>query len=93
MQNVGMTKRDIRKSINSQVLTVFFTPLLMAGLHLAFAFPIIWKLLQLFNFTNLMLMIIVTVGCFLVFALVCGIVYKLTSNAYFSVVSGAKADL
>lgn len=93
MQNVGMTKRDIRKSINSQVLTVFFTPLLLVGLHLAFAFPIIWKLLQLFNFTNLMLMIIVTVECFLVFALVYGIVYKLTSNAYFSIVSGAKADL
>ena len=90
MQNVGMTKRDIRKTINSQVLTVFFTPLLLAGLHLAFAFPIIWKLLQLFNFTNLTLMILVTVGCFLVFALVYAFVYKLTSNAYFSIVSGAK---
>lgn len=92
MQNVGMTKRDIRKSINSQVLTVFFTPLLLAGLHLAFAFPIIWKLLQLFNFTNLILMILVTVSCFMVFALVYGFVYKLTSNAYFSIVSGAKED-
>lgn len=92
MQNVGMTKRDIRKSINSQVLTVFFTPLLLAGLHLAFAFPIIWKLLQLFNFTNLKLMILVTVGCFLVFALVYAFVYKLTSNAYFSIVSGAKEE-
>ena len=90
MQNVGMTKRDIRKSINSQVLTVFFTPLLLAGLHLAFAFPIIWKLLQLFNFTNMTLMILVTVGCFLVFALVYAFVYKLTSNAYFTIVSGAK---
>ena len=92
MQNVGMTNRDIRKSINSQVLTVFFTPLLLAGLHLAFAFPIIWKLLQLFNFTNMTLMILVTVGCFLVFALVYAFVYKLTSNAYFSIVSGARED-
>ena len=92
MQNVGMTKRDIRKSINSQVLTVFFTPLLLAGLHLAFSFPIIWKLLQLFNFTNMTLMILVTVGCFLVFALVYAFVYKLTSNAYFSIVSGARED-
>lgn len=92
MQNVGMTKQDIRKTINSQVLTVFFTPLLLAGLHLAFAFPIIWKLLQLFNFTNLKLMILVTVGCFLVFALVYGIAYKLTSDAYFHIVSGVRED-
>ena len=44
MQKVGMTKREIRRSINSQVLTVFFAPLLMAVLHLAFAFPLVWKL-------------------------------------------------
>ena len=92
MQNVGMTKRDISKSINSQVLTVFFTPLLLAGLHLAFAFSILWKLLQLFNFTNLTLMIFVTVGCFLVFALVYGVVYKITSNAYFNIVSASQVE-
>ena len=39
MRKVGMTRQDIKKSINSQILTVFFTPLLMAGIHLAFAFP------------------------------------------------------
>ena len=39
MQKVGMTKREIRKSINSQMLTVFFLPLVTAGVHLAFAFP------------------------------------------------------
>lgn len=42
MQKVGMTKREIRKSINSQILTVFFLPLILAGVHLAFAFPA-WK--------------------------------------------------
>lgn len=90
MQNVGMTKKEIRRSINSQVLTVFFTPLMLAGLHLAFAFPIVWKLLQMFNFTNMPLMVLVTVGSFAVFALVYALVYKITSNAYFSIVSGAK---
>ena len=35
MQKVGMTKREIRKSINSQMLTVFFLPLVTAGVHLA----------------------------------------------------------
>ena len=41
MQKVGMTREDIRKNINSQILTVFIAPLVMAGIHLAFAFPMI----------------------------------------------------
>ena len=53
MQKVGMTKRDIRKSINSQMLTVFFLPLLFAVAHLAFAFPMVYKLLMLFGLDNL----------------------------------------
>ena len=92
MQKVGMTKRDIRKTINSQVLTVFFAPLLMAGIHLAFAFPLVWKLLQLFNISNIILMIVVTGCCFLIFGVAYALVYKITSNAYFSIVSGAKDE-
>lgn len=91
MQKVGMTKKEIRKSINSQVLTVFFTPLLFAGLHLAFAFPVIWKLLQLFYLSNLRLMILVTVICFFIIGAFYTLVYKITSNAYFAIVSGRKA--
>ncbi len=87
MQKVGMTKEDIRKSINSQVLTVFFLPLVLAGLHLGFAFPILWKLLQMFNFDNLPLMIGVTVASFGIFALVYAFVYKITSSVYYVIVS------
>ncbi len=88
MQKVGMTKREIRKSVNSQILTVFFLPLVFAGIHLSFAFPIIWRLLQLFFMRNLMLTIMVTVVCFLVFGLFYAIVYKLTAGAYYKIVSG-----
>ena len=88
MQKVGMTKREIRKSVNVQVLLVFFIPLLLAGLHLAFAFPLVWKILQLFSLKNLPLLIWVTVGCYLVFALLYALVYRLTSNAYYKIVSG-----
>ncbi|MGN0172258.1 MAG: FtsX-like permease family protein [Acutalibacteraceae bacterium] len=90
MQKVGMTMRDVRKSINSQVLTVFFLPLLFAGLHLVFAFPILWKLLQMFNFNNELLMMMVTAAGFFVFALAYALVYKITSNAYYTIVSGRK---
>jgi putative ABC transport system permease protein len=89
MQKVGMTNEEIRRSINSQVLTVFFMPLLMAGLHLAFAFPLIWKILQFFNINNLPLLIGVNVGCFCAFGLCYGLVYRVTSNVYYGIVSGA----
>lgn len=92
MQKVGMTKKEIRKSINSQILTVFFLPLVTAGIHLAFAFPLIKKLLMLFSLTNTGLLIGVTVACYLIFALFYVIVYRLTSGAYYSIVSGAKEE-
>lgn len=90
MQKVGMTKKEIRKSINSQLLTVFFLPLIFAGMHLAFAAPIIKKLLLLFNLTNLNLFIVTILISFAAFALFYMIVYKITSSAYYKIVSGAK---
>ena len=92
MQRVGMTKTDIRKSINSQLLLVFFLPLLFAGLHLAFAFPFVHKMLILFNLTNLKLLIGTTVITFAVYAVFYTIVYRITSNSYYSIVAGAKED-
>lgn len=87
MQKVGMTKRDIRKSINSQILTVFFSPLIMAGLHLAFAFPFLWKFLIMFGLYDSRHAIIVTFICFVLFGLFYGVVYKITSSSYYSIVS------
>ena len=87
MQKVGMTKADIKKSINSQVLTVFFAPLLLAGLHLAFAFPLVWKILQMFSLTNLWFVIGVNVAAFLLFAAFYALIYKLTARAYYKIVA------
>ena len=92
MQKVGMTKRDIRKSINSQMLTVFFLPLVTAGVHLSFAFPLIRLLLRMFNMTNVTLFAQTTLICFVIFGLFYTLVYRITSNAYFSIVSGAKEE-
>ena len=92
MQKVGMSKPEIRKSINSQVLTVFFLPLAAAGIHLLFAFPMISKMLSLFSLTNTALFTAVIIGCYLVFALFYIGVYFLTSREYFSIVSGGKRN-
>ncbi|MDD4715644.1 MAG: ABC transporter permease [Oscillospiraceae bacterium] len=90
MQQVGMTKKEIRRSINSQLLTVFFMPLIGAGIHLAFAFPMIRKLLLLFNLNNVTLFALTTIISFLVFAVFYTFVYRITSNAYYNIVSGMK---
>lgn len=87
MQKVGMTRRDIRSSINSQLLLVFFLPLLLAGLHLAFAFPFVHKLLLLFNLWNTRLLVGTTAASFLAFAVLYTLVYRATSTAYYHIVS------
>lgn len=92
MQKVGMTKRDIRKAINSQLLTVFFMPLIAAGMHLAFAFPFLMKLAMLFNLTNTGLLITTAVVSFLIFAVFYTLAYRITSNAYYNIVSGIKSE-
>ena len=92
MQKVGMTKRDIQKSINSQMLTVFLLPLITAALHLCFAFPMIRRLLTLFNFNNVPLMLIVLAGAVLVFGVLYAFIYKFTSNSYYAIVSGKSSD-
>ncbi len=90
MQKVGMTKRDIRKSINSQMLTVFFLPLALVGLHLGFAFPFVSKILLMFAFSNTRLSILVNIASFAAFGILYALVYKITSGAYYAIVSGRK---
>lgn len=90
LQQVGMTRREIRRSVNSQLLTVFFLPLVTAGVHLSFAFPMIQKMLLLFGLADVSLLIVITACCYLVFALFYMAVYRATSRAYVAIVSDAK---
>lgn len=86
LQKVGMTKREIKKSINSQVLTVFFLPLVSAGIHMTFAFPIVSRLLMLFGLTDTAFFAVVTLLCFGVFSAVYILVYIITSHSYYNIV-------
>lgn len=90
MKKVGMSKKEIKRSINSQLLVVFFIPLVFAGLHLAFAFPMISKILNLFGLFNTGLFMMTTVICFIAFAIFYAVVYKVTSNVYYNIVTDAK---
>ena len=87
MQKVGMTAGEIKSAVDSQVLTVFFAPLLMSGLHLSFAFPFVKKLIRLFGVTNTPLLILTSVLCFLIFGAFYVFVYRRTARAYIAIVS------
>ena len=87
MQKVGMTKENIKKSINSQMLTVFLVPIVFACLHLAVVLPIVHKLLMLFGHNNIPLLLASAGICVLFCGLIYAFIYKLTSNAYYKIVS------
>lgn len=91
MQNVGMSHTEVKRTIRSQVLTVFFLPLIMAGVHVAFAFPIMSGVLSLLGLINVTLYITCTVICFLVFALMYGIIFAITSRLYYKTVNKKQA--
>ena len=86
MQKVGMDHKTVKKSINSQVLMVFFLPLVAAAIHTAFAFPMISRLLKVLMLNNTKLLIACTVGCIFVFGVIYVLVYLLTSKLYYSIV-------
>lgn len=87
MQKVGLSKDEIKKSIKSQVLMVFFLPLLTAVIHIAFAFKVITKLLVLFNLTDVGLFALCTGATILIFAAIYAIIYRLTAREYYKIVS------
>lgn len=86
LQKVGMAHREVKKVISSQILMVFSFPLIIAVIHLAFAFPLIRKLLVLFGLVNWQLFLLVCGGVTLLFALLYFIVYRLTARSYYQLV-------
>lgn len=67
MRKVGLSEREARRAIRSQILTVFFMPILVAAVHIAFDFNLVVQLLRLFSLTNLRLTALCTLGTLLVF--------------------------
>lgn len=86
MQKVGMSHQEVKRSIHSQVLMVFFLPLLMAIVHLCFAFPMLQKILMLMMMTNLDLILLSMAGCVLVFSMFYLVIYLLTARTYYRIV-------
>jgi len=86
MQKVGMSNEEVKKSIQTQVLTVFFLPMIASAVHIAVAFPFMTKLLGIFSLTNTALFAWCTVGTLLIFTLFYAVVYTITARMYYKIV-------
>ena len=87
MRKVGLSRREIKRSISSQILIVFFLPLAVAGLHIGFAFPGINTMFRGLGMDNPVLMGVCALASFAVFGLIYGAVYLLTARVYYRIVS------
>lgn len=87
MRNVGMTKAEIKKSVNSQTLITFFSPLIVAGIHLAFSAPMVKQILFFLGVGDVFVFIMAYVICYLLFAVFYFVVYQKTVKAYVEIVS------
>lgn len=86
MRKVGLSRREARRSIRSQILTVFFLPLIVAAVHIAFDFRLMLQLLTMFQLHNVALTTLCTLGTLAVFCAIYAAVYLLTARAYYRIV-------
>lgn len=86
MQKVGLSEKETKSAIHSQVLTVFFLPLIMAGVHIAFAFPMIKRMLSMLMLDNLSLFLVCVIACFVIFSALYMVIYGITAKVYYKIV-------
>ena len=88
MQKVGLSKEEIKKVIHSQIMLVFFLPLVTAIVHAAVASGIVAKCLQMVVIVHMPTFVVSVALTCVVFTLVYGVVYKITSKEYYNIVNG-----
>ncbi|MBZ9606537.1 ABC transporter permease [Clostridium estertheticum] len=86
MQKVGMSKKEVKNTINKQILMVFFLPLAVAVMHIVVAFNVVSKLLSLFGLFSTSTLILAIAGTVVIFAVLYTVVYGLTAKTYYKIV-------
>ncbi|WP_106532183.1 FtsX-like permease family protein [Planomicrobium soli] len=86
MQKVGLDKEMIQESTRSQIVWMFLLPIVIATIHVVFAYPIVRKLLLIFGITNEMTWLLSFIGVVIAFAAIYWMIYRVTSRVYYSIV-------
>ena len=82
LQKVGLDQKQIKQTINKQVLTVFFLPVIFAFLHLAFAYHMLSLILKVIGVVDTAMMLSVTLSICGIFALIYVLIFMITSRSY-----------
>ena len=86
MQSVGMSEAEVKTSIRSQILLVFFLPLITAIVHTTFAFPMVGRMLAYMGLDSTKTYLKCTIVGFVGYALIYTAIYLLTAKLYYSIV-------
>ncbi|MFZ2305139.1 MAG: FtsX-like permease family protein [Streptococcus suis] len=86
LQEVGMSQKAVKKTINSQTLLVFFMPLAMATLHFFVALVMLKQMLMVFGVVSSSMIYTVSGITLLAVALFYFIIYKWTSRTYYRII-------
>lgn len=86
LQEVGMSATAVKKTINSQILIVFFMPLVMATLHFVIALVMLKQMLLSFGVTSSLMIYTVSGITLLAVALIYFVIYKWTSRTYYRII-------
>lgn len=86
MRKVGLSQREVKSSIRSQVLIVFFLPIAVAAVHILFDFNLVARMLTMFGVRNVLTVVLCTGGTLAAFLAVYAVVYLLTARTYYKIV-------
>ncbi len=86
LQQVGLSKDEVKKCINSQIITLFFLPLIVAIIHVSVAFHIEQSMLVGFAIMDPRILLKYDVITIAVFALLYYFIYRMTTNVYYKIV-------
>lgn len=86
MQKIGMSHDEVSDTIRSQIMLVFFLPLIVAAVHVSFAFPFLTRILGVFMQPNMILFLACTGASLLAFAVIYTLIYRITAKLYYQIV-------
>ena len=86
LEKVGMSSREVKDTIKSQIRIVFVLPIFAAAVHVTAAFPMVNRILKMLNLNNVKLIAGCLAATIIVFAVIYYLVFKVTSRAYYKIV-------
>lgn len=86
LEKVGMSSKEVKDTIKSQIRIVFVLPIFAAAVHVTAAFPMVNRILKMLNLNNEKLFAGCLAATIIAFAVIYYLVFKVTSRAYYKIV-------